>query len=63
MLEFAECANGNFDVFTPDKLQILCTLSLHNGEWMSFDHDTESFRFDSRWHRQIADKLEELNGK
>ena len=63
MLEFVKCANGNYDVFTPDKLQILCVLGLFNGEWMSFDHDTESFHFDSKWHGQIASKLEELNGK
>ena len=61
MLEFVKCKDGSYDVYAPDKLQIICVLSLFNGEWTSFSHDTESFHFPESWHRQIADKLDELN--
>lgn len=59
MLEFQLCEDGTYVVLSP---LYVCVLRNVSGVWNSDEHDTEGNYFSSEWHRQIADKLDELNG-
>ena len=59
MLEFQLCEDGTYVALSP---LYVCVLRDFGGTWNSDEHDTESNYFCSEWHRQIADKLDELNG-
>lgn len=59
MLEFKK--QDDFTYFVIYENYTMCILRKSPNGWMSDDHDTLVFYFGPQWHRQIADKLDELN--
>lgn len=59
MLEFENKDDGSIDVIY--SCGVICVLRKTYDGWQSDEHDTETFYYPSGWHRQIADKLDELN--